>query len=324
MPEISKGVSKKIPIRERSVSIGNVVGINGYRVNKIALQQRFAEGGYALAETPHFSVFTRDIAPSLFVVHSFAPEFIDADVGNFLLDELKPLGLLKSEQDFGRIFAVVVGSLFPYEVQKAWHLYASNTLQHYQRLLAQENTSLSPSSNIQMFALLYRRVHDLLVGDTFLDAGCSFGFLPLLIATHFPFLTDVVGIDIQDAPFTTTRVVAEEHALNNVRFLQADLLADTFDNIGEFDTVTALHILEHFSEEDMYRVLKNLLTVTKQRVLIAVPYEKDEPEIVYGHKQLFSQIKLEAIGVWCVQQLNGRGRMWYEDSADGLLVVEKL
>ncbi len=324
MPETSKSSTQKIPIRERSVSLGNVVGVNGYHVNKTALQQRFAEGGFALAETPHFLVFTRDTAPSLFIVHKFAPESIDADVGNFLLNELQPLGLLKSEQDFGELFAVVVGSLFPYEVQKAWHLYASNTLHRYQHLLTQKNTSRTPSSNIEMFALLYRRVYDLLVGSTFLDAGCSFGFLPLLVAERFPFLTDIVGIDIQDAPFITTRVVAEEHALNNVRFLQADLLANTFDNIGTFDTVTALHILEHFSEKDMYIVLKNLLAVTKHRLLIAVPYEKDKPEIVYGHKQLFSQRKLEAIGVWCVRQLNGKGMMWYEDSADGLLVIEKL
>ncbi len=324
MPEASKLSAKKIPIRERSVSLGNVVGINGYHVNRTALRQRFSEGGYSISETPHFLVFTRAEAPSLFIVHWFAPGAVDADVGNVLLEELKPLGILKSEQDFGNIFAVVVGSLFPYEVQKAWHLYASNTLKHYQRLLAQENISLLPSSNIEMFALLYHRVYELLVGSTFLDAGCSFGFLPLLVTEHFPFLTDVVGIDIQDAPFTTTRIVVEEHSLDNVRFLQADLLADTFDSIGTFDTVTALHILEHFSKEDMYRVLKNLLHVTKHRLIIAVPYEKEKPEVVYGHKQLFSQARLEAIGAWCVHQLNGEGKTWYEDSADGLLVVEKL
>ena len=170
MPETSKVSTKKIPIRERSVSLGNVVGINGYRVNKTTLQQRFAEGGYSVSETPHFLVFTRVEVPSLFIVHWFALEAIDADVGNVLLEELKPLGLLKSEQDFGDIFAVVVGSLFPYEVQRAWQLYASNTLKHYQQLLTQENIFTPPSSNTKMFAMLYRRVCDLLVGNTILDA----------------------------------------------------------------------------------------------------------------------------------------------------------
>jgi len=323
MPEASKTTAKKISIRERTVSMGDVIGINGYRVNKTALRERFTEGGYHIHETPHFLVFTRAESPSLFIVHWFAPEAINADLGNLLLGELKPLGILKNEQNFGDIFGVVVGSLFPHEVQRAWYTYATNTLSSYQQLLTGEDTHMPPSSNTEMFAMLYRRVYALLVGNTFLDAGCSFGFLPLLVAEHFPSLTEVVGIDIQAAPFTTTRIVAAERHLDNVRFMQADLLANTFGEVGCFDTVTALHILEHFNEEDMYQVLTNLLDITKQRLIVAVPYEKDTPEIIYGHKQLFSQAKLEAIGNWCLQQWHGEGTMRYEDGADGLLVVER-
>jgi len=323
MPEASKTIARKIPIRERTVAMGDVIGINGYRVNKIALRKRFTEGGYHIHETPHFLVFTRAEAPSLFIVHWFAPEVINADLGNLLLEELKPLGILRNEQNFGDIFGAVIGSLFPYEVQRAWYTYATNTLRHYQQLLTQEDTSMLPASNTVMFAMLYRRVYALLVGDTFLDAGCSFGFLPLLVAEHFPSLAKVVGIDIEVAPFTTTRRLAEERYLDNVRFMQADLLADAFVGVGCFDTVTALHVLEHFNEDDMYQVLKNLLDITKQRLIVAVPYEKDTPEVIYGHKQLFSQAKLEAIGNWCLQQWHGEGTMRYEDCADGLLVVER-
>ncbi len=105
-------------------------------------------------------------------------------------------------------------------------------------------------------------------------------------------------------------------------FIQADLLARDFATIGHFDTVTALHVLEHFTEGDMYQVLSNLLKVTVQRLILAVPYEEGEPERAYDHKQLFSREKLEGVGRWCLKQWEG-GSMRYEDSSDGLLVIER-
>jgi 2-polyprenyl-3-methyl-5-hydroxy-6-metoxy-1,4-benzoquinol methylase len=170
---------------------------------------------------------------------------------------------------------------------------------------------------------LYRRVFELQSGTSFLDAGCSSGLLPLLLAEQVPSLSRIVGVDIRPQPFGTARTLAEEHQLKNVQFIQADLLDSGFCELGLFDTITLLHVLEHFSEQDMYRVLAHLLAITGQRLIIAVPYEHETPEIIYGHEQLFSQTKLEAVGQWCLQQWNGKGTMHYEDSADGLLIVER-
>jgi len=78
------------------------------------------------------------------------------------------------------------------------------------------------------------------LGTRFLDAGCSFGFLPLLISERFPFLTAVVGIDIEIDSFPTVRAIADEQQLKQVQFAQVDLLADDASSIGMFDTVTAL------------------------------------------------------------------------------------
>jgi hypothetical protein len=151
----------------------------------------------------------------------------------------------------------------------------------------------------------------------------SFGFLPLLVAERFPSLQRVVGIDISTDSFPLVRAIAEERRLNTVHFTQADLLADDFCALGCFDTVTALHVLEHFDEVEMERVLVNLLAVTAQRLLLAVPYEPGEMETAYGHRQLFSRARLEAVGHWCLERLGGGGRMWVEDCAGGLLVVER-
>lgn len=316
---------KRVPIRDRAFTINDLTCINGYRANRTLLKQRFAEGGYLLQETSHFLLCTRATAPSTILVHWLSPEEIDADLGNMFMQELKPFGLLSDAQQFGQVFAVVVFSLFPDDPQRALRLYATNTLQRYRNLLA--GTSIEYSlldSTIHAFASVYRRVFQLCVGDRFLDAGCSFGFLPLLIAERFPSLVQVVGMDIDTDSFAIVRAIAEEQQLKHVHFAQADLLAGDFGSPGAFDTVTALHILEHFSESDMYRVLSNLLQITSQRLILAVPYETDEPEITYGHEQLFSRDKLEAVGTWCLQQLGGQGKISYEECAGGLLLIERL
>ena len=59
--------------------------------------------------------------------------------------------------------------------------------------------------------------------------------------------------------------------------------------------MTAINVIEHFSEADMYKVLHNLLQVISQRLILLVPYEQ-ELELLYEHKQLFTREKLEAIG----------------------------
>ena len=72
----------------------------------------------------------------------------------------------------------------------------------------------------------------------------------------------------------------------------------------------------------MYRVLTNLLQITSRRLILAVPYEPGEPEAVYGHAQLFTREKLEAVGQWCIEQWGG-GTMQCEECAGGLLSVDR-
>jgi 2-polyprenyl-3-methyl-5-hydroxy-6-metoxy-1,4-benzoquinol methylase len=315
---------KRVPIRDRAFSVGDLICINGYNANRNLLKQRFAEGDYNFQETPHFMLCARTAAPTTVLIHWLSPEEIDADIGKKFMRELKPLGLISDAQHFGQVFAAVVFSLYPYNPQQALHLYADNTMRRYRNLIESERI-VSPlsDSTIHDFAEVYRKVIHLRTGESFLDAGCSFGFLPLLIAERFPSLTRVVGIDIETDPFPIMRAIAEEQQLNHVRFIQADLLADDFASLGIFDTVTAIHILEHFHESDMYRVLTNLLRITSQRLILAVPYESDEPEIAYGHEQLFSRSKLDAVGTWCLRQLKGRGKISYEECAGGLLLIER-
>jgi len=313
---------KPIPFHERAFPIGTIIGVNAYRVNRILLKQRIVAGGYTLHETPHFLLGRQAGAPTL-VVHWFPPQAIDADLGQYFIEELKPLGMLGNPQHFGDVFGAVVGSVFPKDPQRAWHLFGMNTLQRYHDLLITEVPSPSHyDSPVDVFASLYRRVCELHVGESLLDAGCSFGFLPLVVAERIPILKKVLGVDIRADAFSVTGAMAEERHLANVQFAQADLLADNFSSIGCFDTVTVLHVLEHFTEKDMYRVLTHLLEVTSQRLIIAVPYELGEPETAYGHEQLFTPSKLEAVGRWYLDQL-GTGWMTCKEWAGGLLIINK-
>jgi len=302
--------------------VGKFVGINAYRINKSLLWNRLSAGGYTITETPHFYLATRTAAPTTLVMHWFAPEEIDADIGYYFMQELKPSGILQHPQDYGELFGAIVCSLSPREPLKALGLYGRNTMQRYRQLLTTDQTGTITPSPIAVFSTLYRRVCALQVGSSFLDAGCSFGFLPLLIAKRFPACTSVIGIDIQDESFAIARDLATDLEVPHVQFQQVDLLKNEVGGLGRFDTVTLLHVLEHFSEEQMYIVLTNLLPITAQRLIIAVPYEEGTAEEAYGHLQIFTREKLQQLGQWCLQQW-GEGSMHYEDSADGLLLLDR-
>src|SRR5258708_37323938 len=87
--------TRKIPIYERSVRVGDVIVVNGHRVNHTLLKQRFVEGNYHLHETTHFLLFTRAEDPKTILVHWFTPEEITTNVPGHLSEELKPFGVIQ-------------------------------------------------------------------------------------------------------------------------------------------------------------------------------------------------------------------------------------
>ncbi len=320
--------SRKIPIQERSIRVGDAIVVNGYEVNRALLKERFAEGGYQAHETKHFLLFIRAEEPKLILVHWFSPDEITTNVPGYLSEELKPFGLIKNNQQLGNLFAGIVGgTLYPEDVRLAWNYFGANTLQRLLAFLGSATTlGVKEYGIFAASAFLYQRVCELCVGERFLDAACNGGFLSLLLAEHMPFVREAVGVDIDTHAFGVAQALAAERHLTNVRYQQADLRAPDFNAIGMFDTVTALHVLEHFTEEEMYHVLANLLNVTAHRLIAAVPFEEGEPSPEYDHKQLFTRAKLEAVGAWCIQHLGGNARMWYEDipRGAGLLLVERI
>ena len=48
--------------------MGDVIVVNGYRVNRASLQARFIAEGYQVHETKHFLLFTRAEEPTAILV----------------------------------------------------------------------------------------------------------------------------------------------------------------------------------------------------------------------------------------------------------------
>lgn len=315
----------KIHLQKQTVPVGNMCVMNGSGINHDMLKRFFFQWNYQVQETPHFSLFMREEEPKTTLVHRFTLEEMNADIKHYMMMELRPLGLIQDLNDYTRILSGIIGSFFPEDTRLAWHYYAAKSLQRFLLFLSTAHTPLKFNfyATIGAFTTWYQRVCELCTGESFLDAGCDSGFLPLIIAERIPFMRRIVGVDIQTNMFSIMHDIAVEKNLHQVQFIQADLLAEDFSSLGYFDTVVILGVIEHFTEEDMYRVLKNLLAVTVHRLVLTVPYEQ-EPERVYEHKQTFTREKLASLGQWCVQHIGGTGRMWCEDCDGGLLLVERL
>jgi hypothetical protein len=101
---------RMIPIQERSVRVGDVIVVNGYRARRSSLTALFAEGGYQVHETQHFLLFTRAGEPKLILVHWFAPEDLHTNLSHYLAEELKPFGVIVSNQVLGELMTRIVGA----------------------------------------------------------------------------------------------------------------------------------------------------------------------------------------------------------------------
>ncbi len=315
-----------VRLYDRSMNVGALTVMSGYGLDRRPLKLRFIRHSYQVEETLHFLLCTRDEAPSTIIIHWFAPEDLHTNISHHIAEELKPFGCVSSSMRQGEIMTGIVGTVYPGDIRRGWKYFGANTLQRLLTLVSLAAPEIPPDwGTLEASATLYQRVSELCAGKRFLDAGCNGGFFVLLLAERRPFVQKVVGVDIDRDVFRVAEELAQARDLTTVRFVQADLLSDDIEALGPFDTVTALHVLEHFTEADMYRVLDHLLRVTTHHLILAVPYE-EAPATAYDHLQCFSRAKLEQVGRWCIEHIGGAGQMWCEEVGVGgnLLLIERL
>jgi 2-polyprenyl-3-methyl-5-hydroxy-6-metoxy-1,4-benzoquinol methylase len=282
---------------------------------------RLAQQGFQLQETAHFLLARAPANQAVTIVHHFTPQEIDNNLVDFLMQELD--NLMTSDQAFGQALRGVVHSVIPYDSVKAWNLFSMNTLQRLRQWLIDAPTQDDRQSTIGASAIVYRRLLSLKVGSSLLDVGCACAFWPVLVAEREPMPHGrIIGVDNRRDAINLSTNLATQVGMNDLEFVQIDVLTPGFVELGTFDTVTTIHMLEHLAEAQLPQAFEHLLKVTGHRLIIAVPYEQQATS-AYGHEQVFTQEKLKQWGQWCVESIGGSSRYWCEDVAGGLLIIDR-
>jgi Methyltransferase domain len=282
---------------------------------------RLAQQGFQLEETTHFLLARPADTDRVILVHRLLPTEVDNNLVDCLMQELP--GLMTSDQAFGHAMIGVVNSIKPHDPVGAWGIFSLNTLQRFRDYLA-ENTLQYPPTTIGACATVYRRLFSLKMGRSLLDVGCACAFWPVLAAEREPDARgSIVGVDTRLDAIHLSQHMATLIDKPDVTCIQLDLLSPQFvEELHTFDTVTAIHMLEHLPEEQLPLAFEHLLQVTRSRLIIAVPYEAEATR-AYGHEQVFTREKLERWGQWCIASIDGNARYWCEEVAGGLLVVDR-
>lgn len=281
--------------------------------------------GAQTARTRSFSVFRG--CSSTLVVHRVALDALDNDIGERIADELVRPGLVPGPNAFERCFAGLVESTGP-SPQAAWRRFYVNTLPAL-RSAGNRPTTDAP---IATFARIYRHAERLARGHSVLDIGSCFAFFPMLLAARGELR--VTASDVHFPTVALARRMAAELDLP-VAFETADLTRRLPFATASFDTVTALHVLEHLPPDRNRAALEELCRTSLRRVVVAVPLEPT-PDPVFGHQQAFDMRRLsslanavpgwrgqahEHLGGWLVLEPRTRrpGPLAVEASAAGLL-----
>jgi len=311
----------------RAVRVGRTVAV---AQPDSGAADRLSARGYRVRRTAHFTHCQRRQGGQAVILHPFDEATIDEDVSPMVGEELGSLGVLASDRDYGEALFAVVASTCPASMDcpdcgrlhldqtAIWRHFSLNTLD---RLRARLDAGPGPAggSHTAVFAGVYRRILECRVGDSLLDVGSNLGHLPVLLAERAPEVA-VVGCDVRPEAIACCDELAAATGAG-ATFRLADVLAPEFGEVGRFDTVTAVHVLEHLAEDELPVALGQLLAVCRRRLIVAVPYE-ETPQPLYGHRQAFTPAKLTGWGEWCVAALGG-GRSRCEDVGGGFLVVDR-
>jgi len=315
--------------REPAIRVGRLTVVSepdAGRRDRVA--GRLASRGWEARRAAHFTACAGPTG-RVVLLHPFTEATIDEDLSPLIAEELGPLGVVSSAQEYGEaLFAVVASTCAAaapcptcgrvhVDLPAIWRHYGVNTLRRLRPLV--ERPPADPASHVERFAAVYRAVIDRCAGASVLDVGSSLGFLPALLAERRPDLS-VAGCDNR---VDAVRCAADLSAVavgGRATFAVRDVLDPSFTDAGPHDTVTAVHVLEHFTDAQLPVAVANLLRVTARRLIVAVPYE-EEVQPLYGHEQRFTPERLRAWGAWCVQRA-GAGAYTCEEVCGGLLVVD--
>lgn len=232
------------------------------------------------------------------VAHHLDPTAIDVGVGLWLYDGLFAHGPLVGLDVFERVFTGIIVSSAS-DPLVAWERF-------YRRSLA-EPGPVGAKRIDRHHRAGHRWVVDSLVGDSVLEVGCNFGLLSLLMAAD---ARPVTAVDLVVGSVRLLSAMADRLGLP-VSALAADGARLPVGN-GAFDTVVAVHLLEHLDHGVGDAVVAETVRVAARRVIVVVPLE-DRPNATWGHVRTVTMADLARWGCrsrrWWVGEAGGEGRL---------------
>jgi hypothetical protein len=240
-------------------------------------------GAHDSVRTPSFTVHRTP--QTTLVVHRVGPGAIDNDIGALIAEQLVAPGLVAGVGAFERCFAGLVESTGP-SPPGCWRRFYLNSLS-----ALRDRGGGRAGGPIATFRGIYGHAERLVQGADLLDVGSCFAFFPMLLAATGK--RRVTASDRDPPTVALGRRFARELGLT-VDFWIADVTGPLPFGASSFDTVTALHLLEHLPERSTAPVLTSLCGLARRRVVVAVPVEA-APDPTYGHLQTFDLDRLEAI-----------------------------
>lgn len=248
------------------------------------------------------------------VSHDLPPGRIDNDLAGLVAAELFAPGWLEGSELFERLMTGLVVSSAD-DPLAAWTLFYRNTLDRLAELTCRAGLATTAhvdpagrgselvEGSLAGYAPVYAHATELIDPGSVLELGSCFGFFSLFVADRF-------------------EVTASDLSANTVRLLTrvAPLVGRGIDTLicdaarvpradASYDTVVALHLLEHLPEEHGAAVVAEMQRLARRRVVVAVPYE-DEPTAAYGHVRVFTSRTLVELACasgwrWAVHEHHG-------------------
>lgn len=240
------------------------------------------------ALTPSFATWTE--GGRVHLVHEVPRGRIDNDLAGLVAEELFAPGWLGGADLFERVMTGVVVSSAGDPVS-AWELFYRNTLDRLAALedCAEPSRTGHVEGSLAGYAPVYAYADALVEPGTVLELGSCFGFLSLRLARRVP-------VTASDATANTVRLLTRVAPRLG---LGVDTLICDAARVprppSSYDTVLAIHLLEHLAPDHGAAVLREMRRLARRRVVVAVPFE-DEPTAAFGHVRTFDAGDLADLG----------------------------
>lgn len=251
--------------------------------------------GRGSIRTAHFTVWHE--CGRVHLRHALPAGRIDNDLTGLLIDELFTPGWVCGREVFERLVTgiVLTSAGTPLE---AWTRFYRNSL------LALSPTATRLRAAPSGLAPVHQHALDLVPPGSVLELGSCFGFLSLWLAMRGQ---EATASDLSTGTSELLAKVAPEMGVCLDTLTCDAALVPRPDK--SFDTVVAVHLLEHLEPRHGAAVLAEARRLARRRVVVAVPFE-DEPNTAYGHVRTFTEADLAILGRrsgwhWHVHEYHG-------------------